>query len=1440
MTPLDESTPLSALLHNHALDRPSEPAFIWLGDGEEAETRLTWSELDRQARAIAAWLIAKGYQGQRALLLYVPGLDFVSALYGCLYAGVIAVPAYPPDPARLARTLPRMQAVVRSAAPAIALTTSPLLAMAPALFEQAPDLAAVRWVASDELAGAEAGTLAPTPGRPNDMLLLQYTSGSTAMPKGVEITGANLMSNCRAMQRRCRMGAHTVIASWVPFYHDMGLVGAVCLPVVLGGRSVLLSPIDFLRRPIRWLRAIDRHRATATGAPNFALDLCADAIGAEEAAALDLSTLEMLLVGGEPLRASSFARFAERFAPSGLRRQALFQGYGLAEAVLAVSAGSIDDGYTAASFDARALASGRVRSLPPGEPGARAMVSCGRPLSGTRVEIVEPTRHTRLASDAIGEVWVAGPSVARGYWQDAEATREVFNAHLADVEEAAPFLRTGDLGFFHGGELYISGRIKDTIILRGKNHHPQDIEETVERAHPRVRRGGATAFSVDRGGAERLVIAVEVDSRGLDEAARAATFGEVVSAVRAAVRVEHEIAVSEVALIGRLATFKTSSGKLARHATLQALLDGTLPVEHRWQSVGADTDAPLENPAPAAAKGRRDEAFLAELRSAAAGARAQQIEAWLRRRLDAIAPGLGARAGAGALEVDSLSALSLSGVIEIELGVKLADVKMLLAGFSLRALASGVLEALDSATVEAPQPSASRSALVELAPMSARRPLFLVGGAPGAVGYLEPLARALGTERAIYALLPPGLDGVEAPLRTVEAMADRCVAQIRGLQPEGPYALAGHSFGGLVALEIAQQLRALGESVAHLALLDTSPSALTGPAPAWDDSIAMFELLRTFTRVIGAAAPIDLAALEKLSPPERSERLRDLLGRVGLARSPGAIDNVLRTYEAMFDAMVRYTPRAWGGPLTLYRASEPFPADGVHRARNLRFCFEQPLLGWDAVCSAVERVDVPGNHFSMVAESHVRALGDALRRSLERDEGPRVTLPLGRIAPAGAARSRMPAKPGAPDTRVDLDPFDQAFVEDPFPLLRRLREQSPVERNPGSPWFVTGHAATLEGLRDRRLSTDSRNAGGLRGRTLDLGGAGAKPSMLSGWIRKEEDSPLGRLYNNVLALLDPPRHTRLRGLLAEAFHPAAIQRWRAPVHARVGALLAALYERDDVDLIRDLALPLPVTVISELIGIPIEEQGLLRGWTASLTSAFDPMVDGEVFERAVRVVPELMDWVRGHVERRREHPSDDLLGLMCRAELEGDRLTMDELVANCVLLFVAGFETTTNAIGNGILALLRHRDQLALLAERPELLPNAVEEVLRFDGPFRHVYRTAAEDLKLGGRAVRRGETVLFLLPGANRDPAVFPDPDRFDVARANAGAHVAFGQGRHACLGAGLARLETEVALGRILPLLPHMTAVESGLWWRRSLSLRGLDRLPVVLDRAKAPRPP
>jgi len=614
------------LLLFRADDKADTLAYRFLADDPAAPPdTVTYAQLDQRARAIAVWLQQHAPIGARALLLYPPGLEYIAAYFGCLYAGVVAVPAYPP---RLNRPMPRLQGIVADAQATVALSTTSILSSLERRFAHAPDLAALRWL---DTAHMSLDTAADWK-RPNisgdTLAFLQYTSGSTSAPKGVMVTQGNLIRNLTMIQAGFQMSPRERGVFWLPSYHDMGLIGGILEPMYLGGDSTLMSPAAFLQQPGRWLQAISDFANPETtiisGAPNFAYALCADKVTAEERARMDLSRWRIAFCGAEPIRPEALDRFAAAFEPCGFKPEAFYPCYGLAEATLLAAGGHGAGRITTLSLARKALEQNRVvvSPAPAGAPGPdqQVLVSCGRAILDERLLIVNAASKIACPEDEVGEIWLAGGNITVGYWRRPVETAEYFGARLANGD--GPFLRTGDLGFLHDGQLYITGRSKDLIIIRGRNHYPQDIEQTVEHCHPALRVDSGAAFSVEVEGEERLVIVSEVDRHY-----QKPVLAEVVAAVRQALAVHHELQLHALVLIKTLSIPKTSSGKIQRHASRNLFLNGGLEIISEWH---ADRDAqPAAESAPAGSTRRPVAAPAVPHASAEALGLAATIEAWL-------------------------------------------------------------------------------------------------------------------------------------------------------------------------------------------------------------------------------------------------------------------------------------------------------------------------------------------------------------------------------------------------------------------------------------------------------------------------------------------------------------------------------------------------------------------------------------------------------------------------------------------------------------------------------------------------------------------------------------------------------------------------------------------------------------------------------------------
>ncbi len=551
---------------------PNDVALYFTDGDEGSEEKLTYAELDLRARAVAAEIQRFAEPGDRGILMFPPGLEFVVGFFGCLYAGCIAVPAFPP---RRNKRGSRIAGIAADCQATFILSVDNSRQLIESEEEQLR-VGKMQLITTDSTDKQQASQFNPVAIDPSHLAVLQYTSGSTGRPKGVMLSHANLIRNAELIT--VAFGHHRQVkgASWLPAYHDMGLIGGILNPLYLGRSTVLMSPMSFLQKPVRWLRMISNYRVTTTGGPNFAYQLCVDKVTDEEMQGLDLSSWEVAFNGAEPVRASTLAQFSEKFGCVGFTHKAHFPCYGMAETTLIVTGGPARELPVVETFDSRQLDARVVASATEDSDHVRQLVGCGTVLPGETICIVDLDTYQDLPEGRIGEIWVQSPSVGLGYWEKAEETQSTFGGRLSDGR--GPFLRTGDLGFFDKGQLFIAGRVKDLIIVRGVNRYPQDIEQTVEECHESIPSCAAAAFADSTTGREKLIIAVEVQ-RSLED-----DWEPVIHTIRRSVTQVHELPPDAVYLVRFGSLPKTSSGKIQRHACLRDYLDGNLKIVAKWES----------------------------------------------------------------------------------------------------------------------------------------------------------------------------------------------------------------------------------------------------------------------------------------------------------------------------------------------------------------------------------------------------------------------------------------------------------------------------------------------------------------------------------------------------------------------------------------------------------------------------------------------------------------------------------------------------------------------------------------------------------------------------------------------------------------------------------------------------------------------------------------
>lgn len=570
---------LVELLRDRAASLPTQQAYTFLADGQTESGDLTYQQLDSQACAIAAQLQTQITPGDRVLVVYPysAGLEFIAAFFGCLYAGAIAVTVNPPTKSE---TIPKVIERLQACEALMVLTTQSFLTQLKHYLSKKPELSpavnAVPWIATDTLPLSIATNWKQPAITPETIAFLQYTSGSTGTPKGVMVTHRNVLHNSAIIHQCFEHTPNSQGVIWLPMFHDMGLIGGVIQPLYGQFPVTLMSPIALVQQPLRWLEAISRYQATTSGGPNFAYDLVCRQVKPDQLKTLDLSHWQVAFSGAEPVRPQTLERFAETFAPCGFRPEAFYPCYGMAETTLLISGGVKTVAPVVKWVDSVALEENQVILVDSHHPNARGIVSCGVTWKGDEGVIVNPETLTVLEENQVGEIWFRGAGVGQGYWHKPEETQQTFQAYIG---QQGPYLRTGDLGFLHNGELFITGRIKEMMILWGRNRYPHEIEQTVEQSHPAIRPNCSAAFSIELAGEERLVVAAEVERRFFRQLNSTA----VIEAIRDAINTYHTVDVFSVVLLKPASLPKTSSGKIQRRACRQQFIAGTLKSIAQWQ-----------------------------------------------------------------------------------------------------------------------------------------------------------------------------------------------------------------------------------------------------------------------------------------------------------------------------------------------------------------------------------------------------------------------------------------------------------------------------------------------------------------------------------------------------------------------------------------------------------------------------------------------------------------------------------------------------------------------------------------------------------------------------------------------------------------------------------------------------------------------------------------
>lgn len=966
---------LIELLRKRVLDQPDKHAYTFLIDGSKESAPLSYGKLDLQARAIAALLQQYQAQGKRVLLLYPQGLEVIAAFCGCLYAGVIAIPVPPPESGRLKRTLPRLRAIVKDADASFALTTAKILSLVENELAEFPELEQMRWIDTEQIDLALGDKWQDPKIALDQLAYLQYTSGSTSTPKGVMLTHYNLMFHLATLQQACGYEADSISTTWMPYFHDYGLVEGLMVPLYNGTPCYVISPFAFIKQPLQWLRNITRYRVTHSQAPNFAYEQCLRRVQPQDISELDLSCWQVAATGAEPINPQVVARFAETFAACGFSPQAFTPAYGLAENTLVVSSKPKGKEPVFCTLEAAALQQNRIVEADSAqEDGVRTIVSCGCLVGNTQVAIVHPETLERCAVDEVGEIWVSAPSMAQGYWQRPEETERTFKAYIKDTGEG-PFLRTGDLGFLKNDQLLITGRIKDLIIIRGSNHYPQDIEWTLQQLNPALRPDYGAAFSIEVDGEEKLVVVQEVKRRSQNLDAQ-----KLIVDISEAIAQEHELQVYSIVLAKSGNIFKTASGKIQRRACRDHFLAGKLDIIAAWCENSqlsnkfeykqySETLSPV-NQQPQAEKAQTKIA----------------IKTWLVNKLSQLlkfAPeDIDTQQSFTRYRLDSLAMVSLAGDLEQWLGRRLSSTLMYEYS-NIESLAEYLAE-------KKPANSELPPCLVALQPHGTKPPFFCVHPVFGGISQFYELARLMGSEQPFYGLeAAAGIDGQEQLLTSIEDLAARYLEALLVVQPEGPYFLGGYSSGAYIALEMALRLQGQGQKVARLIVLDS-------PAPVGDKITNFFGAFKVFfnfdffsslaqyigsyvynrleamTTVDNRQQTIDIWRILSFLDPELIAKFLEQELKLMELRQP-TVERLQQVFLTTVQAYINYIPSVYPGKITLFRTSQQLGEKAEDIAK-----------GWlDYAQGGIEIHQIPGNHYNLMDPPYAEVLAQKLQACLE-------------------------------------------------------------------------------------------------------------------------------------------------------------------------------------------------------------------------------------------------------------------------------------------------------------------------------------------------------------------------------------------------------------------------------------------------------------------------
>jgi acyl-CoA synthetase (AMP-forming)/AMP-acid ligase II/thioesterase domain-containing protein/acyl carrier protein len=933
----------------------AKQAYFFLEDGERIGESWTYGDLEVRVQAIAACLQSlTGGSSERALLLFPQKLSVISAFLGCLYANVVAIPVPPPEPGHLKRSLPRLQAIAKDAQVSLVLSTSRIISLLKDSIQEFPELKQATWVDIDSIDLGLALQWKEMPIQEDALAYLQYTSGSTSTPKGVMLTHQNILHHLSIIHQDCGYSDRSVTVNWLPYFHDYGLVAGLLLPLYAGIPCYLMSPFSFIRKPLRWLQAITQYCGTHSQGPNFAYDLCLRQIQSDQLEALNLESWELAGCGGEPINPKIMEQFYKKFAACGFQWTAFAPAYGLAEYTLMISTTPKQSPPVFTTVDSHVLErDNHVVEVPAYWEGGRTYPSCGRLTGDSKVLIVNPILLTECPDGDVGEIWVQGLSTAQGYWQRAEATEDTFKASLPT--HSGSFLRTGDLGFLKEGELYVTGRIKDLIIIAGANHYPQDIEWTVQHCHPSLRPNGGAAFSVEVSGQECLFIAQEVEGNYLKDSLNASYTDSLIQAICQAVFENHGLQVYGILLLRPGTVPKTSSGKIQRSACRRSFLEGKLEFVTRWSVENQTLQIISEDIKPAATQRVQPQTLEEQL-----------LLIW---REVFSSESIGLQDNFFMLGGNSLRAAQILATIERDLKrtLSVSDLTRAATIANLAQIIRG--ESLETNTLHE---------LVEvIQPQGSRIPLFMITPISIPYGFVyTSLAQCLGSNQPFYAIKAISESDRKASSVSIEEKARICIEAMRSIQPKGPYYIGGYCAGAFIAHEMAVLLSLEKELVSNLIILDT------GPSSAYDlhHSFFLKKLLRGLSLGLGVLEKIYYLTEASLQTKHGS-LAPSLWQKIGykflaLSQTLQRAESISVARNIQPNTFSKHSIKTFDGDLYLFRTK------GTTLRHLTSYTVEDD--GWGKFVSGrVVTSYIPGNHLNFLDPPHVTMLAAKVKELLE-------------------------------------------------------------------------------------------------------------------------------------------------------------------------------------------------------------------------------------------------------------------------------------------------------------------------------------------------------------------------------------------------------------------------------------------------------------------------